>query len=72
MEGARKRWKGAGIMGQPMWRHRRTKVFHLQREGEQLLACSRQLDGYELVHDLQFTYPRCLVCFGTELATIST
>ncbi len=68
IEGARKRWKRAGTMGHPMWRHRRTKVFHVQREGEQLLACSRLLDDYEVARDLYFTYPRCLVCFGTELA----
>jgi hypothetical protein len=71
MEGARKKWKGSGIQGQPLWRHLRTKVFHIQRVGENVLACSRPLDNYELANEAHFTYPRCRICFGTELAMIA-
>jgi hypothetical protein len=67
-ESAVKKYKPAGEDGQPMWKHVRYGTYHLQKAGEQELACSRPLTNYVQVERVAFVFPKCKICFGSEVA----
>jgi hypothetical protein len=70
-ENAQKRYKPAGREGQPMWKHVRYGTYHLQKVGEQELACSRPLNNYVRVEDVGFVFPKCRICFGSGAGEMS-